>query len=68
MQGTVGIADDMNVFGTESTHAYNLHEAMERARRADIKLNFDKCIVSQNLVVSLVKYTVHKEYNLIPGK
>ena len=31
-RGAVGIADDINVFGTESTHDYNIHEAMERAR------------------------------------
>ena len=38
MQGAVGIADDINVFGTESTHDYNLHEAMERTRKMGIKL------------------------------
>ena len=41
----VRIADDINVFYTESTHDYNLHEAVERTRKAGIKLNFDKCIV-----------------------
>ena len=44
-RGAVGIADDINIFGTESTHDYNLHEAMERTRKAGITLNFDKCIV-----------------------
>ena len=44
-RGAIGIVDDTNVFGTESTHDYNLHEAMERARKFGIKLNFDKCIV-----------------------
>ena len=40
-----GIVDGINVFDTESTHDYNLREAMERTRKAGIKLNFDKCIV-----------------------
>ena len=43
--GAVGIADDINVFGTEPTHDYNVHEAMERTRKAGIKLNFVKCTV-----------------------
>ena len=44
-RGAIAVADDINAFGTESTHDYNLHEAMERTRKASIKLNFDKCIV-----------------------
>ena len=60
-RGTVGIADDINVFGTESTHDYNLHEAMDRTRKAGVKLNFDKCIVKANLVASLAKHTLHNE-------
>ena len=44
-RGAVGIADDINVVGTESTHDYNLHEAKERSGKAGIKLNFDKGIV-----------------------
>ena len=35
----VGIADDIQVFGNDSTHDLHLHEAMKRTRRADIKLN-----------------------------
>ena len=45
IKGAVGVANDINVFCTESTHDYNLHKAMERTRKASIKLNFDKCIV-----------------------
>ena len=44
-RGAVGIADDINVFGIESTHDYNLREAMGRTREKCMKLNFDKCIV-----------------------
>ena len=44
-RGAVGIADDINVFGTELTHDYYLHEVVERIRKAGIKQNFDKCIV-----------------------
>ena len=42
--GAVGIVDDINVLGTESTHNYNLHEGMERTRKVGIKLHFNKCI------------------------
>ena len=44
-KGAVGIADDMQVFGSDQTHDLHLHEAMERTRKAGIKLNYDKCIV-----------------------
>ena len=40
----VGIVDDIQVFGSDQTHDLHLHEAMERTRRAGIKLNYDKCI------------------------
>ena len=41
----VGIVDDIQVFGSDQTHDLHLHEAMERTRKAGIKLNYDKCIV-----------------------
>ena len=44
-KGAVGIADDIQVFGSYQTHDLHLHEAMERTRKAGIKLNYDKCIV-----------------------
>ena len=44
-RGAGGNVDDIGVFVTESTHDYNLQEAMDRTRKAGIKLNFDKCIV-----------------------
>ena len=37
--------DDIQVFGSEQTHDLHQHEAMERTRKAGIKLNYDKCIV-----------------------
>ena len=39
-KGTVGIADNVQVFGNEKTHDRNLHEAMECTRKAGIRLNF----------------------------
>ena len=39
-RGAVGIADGINVFDTESTYGYNLHEAMERTRKVGIKTKF----------------------------
>ena len=48
-KGAVGLADDIQVFGVdENDHDYNLHEAMERTRKAGIKLNAAKCIVKTN--------------------
>ena len=44
-KGAVRIADDVQVFDNEKTHDINLHEAMECTRKADIKLNFEKCIL-----------------------
>ena len=44
--GAVGIADDIQVFGNDQNHDLHLHEAMERTRKAGIKLNYDKCTVS----------------------
>ena len=45
-KGAVGIADDIPVFGTDDNHGLHLHEAMERTKKAGIKLNYDKCIVN----------------------
>ena len=44
-KGAVGIADDIQVFGSDQTHDLHLHEAMERTRKAGIKPSYDKCIV-----------------------
>ena len=44
-KGAIPIADDIQVYGIENTHDLHLHEAMERARSAGIKLNYDKCVI-----------------------
>ena len=44
-KGAIPIADDIQVYGTENTHDMHLHEAMERARSAGIKLNYDKYVI-----------------------
>ena len=42
-RGVVGIADDVNVHSAGDTkHNYNLHETMERSRRSNVSLNFEK--------------------------
>ena len=46
-QGAAGIADDINVFGQEDSHDYNLHEAMERTRKNGVHLNYPKCDIKQ---------------------
>ena len=44
--GATGIADDITVYGQdEPQHDLHLHDAMERTRRAGIKLNHEKCII-----------------------
>ena len=45
-KGAVWITDDIQVFGTDDNHDLHLHEAMERTRKASIKLNYDKCIIN----------------------
>ena len=50
-QGAAGIADDIQIFGREEVeHDFNLHEAMERTRKAGIKLNYDKCEVKTSSI------------------
>ena len=45
-ESTVGIADDIQLFGKSARdHDFHLHEAMESTRRAVIKLNAEKCII-----------------------
>ena len=36
----VGIADDINVFGTESTHDDKVHEVMERKQESRYQTKF----------------------------
>ena len=47
-KGALGIADDIQVFGMDDNHDLHFHEAMERKRKAGIKLNYDKCIINSN--------------------
>ena len=47
-KGAMEIAGDIQVFGTDDNHDPHLHEAMERTRKAGIKLNYDKCIINSN--------------------
>ena len=39
-KGAVGIADYIQVFSTDDSHDLHLHGAMERTRKAGIKLNY----------------------------
>ena len=45
-KGAVGIAHDIQVFGTGDNHDLHLHKAMERKRKAGIKLNYDTYIIN----------------------
>ena len=41
--GVIGIADDINVHSAgDAQHNYRLHEAMERSRKSNLSLNFEK--------------------------
>ena len=44
-KGAAGIADDIQVFGSDQTRDLHLYEAMESTRKAGFKLNYDKYIV-----------------------
>ena len=44
-KGAFAIADDIQIYGTESTHDLHLHEAMERTRKAGLKLNYEKYVI-----------------------
>ena len=39
-KGIVGIADDIQVFGTADNHDLHLHEAMERAKKSSYQIKF----------------------------
>ena len=67
-KGAVGIVDDVHVFGNKRTHDRNLHEATECTRKAGIKLNFDQCVIRQNVAKFLVTCTLQKEYSQIQRK
>ena len=43
-KGAVGIADDIQIFGSDQTHDPHLHEAMERTRKAGITLNYENAL------------------------
>jgi len=49
-QGATGIADDVTVYGkTYQEHDLHLHETMECARKAGIKLNDEKCVIKKGV-------------------
>ena len=43
--GAFAVADDIQVYGSDTNHDIHLHEAMERTRQAGLKLNYDKCVI-----------------------
>ena len=67
-KGAVGIADDIQVFGSDQTHDLHLHETMERTRKAYIKLNYDKWIVKTRSCSFLVTSIHLKVSNQIQVK
>ena len=60
-QGAVGIADDVPMFGDDSTHDLHLHDMMKRTRKAGIKLNFDNCIIKSKSLSSFGNIYIHRE-------
>jgi hypothetical protein len=50
-EGTIGISDDITCHGKgDKQHDMRLHDAMERTRKANLCLNYDKLIVKQRTV------------------
>ena len=50
-EGTIGISDDITCHGKgDRQHDRRLHGAMERTRRANLCLNYEKLIVKQSAV------------------
>ena len=44
-KGAFTIADDIQVYSSDTNHDMHLHEVMERTRQAGLKLNYDKCVI-----------------------
>ena len=44
-KGAIPIADDIQAFSTDDNHDTYLHEAMERVKVQELKLNFEKCVI-----------------------
>ena len=71
-KGAIPIADDIQVYGNENTHDTHLHEAMEKARSAGIKLNYDKCVIktkscTENIINILLKHSKLTEKGISPS-
>ena len=50
-KGVIGIADDINVHSAgETQHDYNLHETMERSRKSNVSLNYDKIFLKRDSI------------------
>lgn len=51
VSGTVGIADDLVIFGKDhEEHDANLYEALQCAKRNNLKFNISKCFVKQDRI------------------
>ena len=59
-RGAVGLAEDILIYGTESKFELYLHEVMEATRQADIKLNYDKCIIKTKSLVFMEMFTLQQ--------
>lgn len=44
-RGVVGIADNIQIYSIDEVDHLHLYEAMENTRRADTKLNAEKCVI-----------------------
>jgi len=50
-EGTIGIADDIVIFGkSEQEHDHHLHGMLTRCRNTGLKLNPDKCKIKQRKI------------------
>ena len=60
-KGAFAIADDIQVYGSDTTHEMHLHETKERNRQVGLKLNYNKHIIKNKSCTFLVMFTPHME-------
>ena len=60
-KGAFAIADDIQVYGNDTNHDMDLHEAMGRTRQARLKLNYDESVIKTKSCTFLAVCTPHRE-------
>ena len=61
-KGAFAIADDIQVYGSDTNNDMHLHEAIERTRQAGLRLNYYKCVITTKSCTFLVMFTFPREW------